>query len=202
MTTHKGDKGRQSGDNWGRGQSGDNWGRGQLGKGTIRNCLPLSRVLRSFGVSCTCSKGFEVGKGQSGQDWGLRARLSRVFDPADGKTVMLAFDHGYFQGPTSGLERIDLNIAPLAEEADALMCTRGSLRTSISPATQSGLVLRASGGPTHAGSSRTYRLRRINSALWGHFSANLQNSSLALVEKKPFLQNIDSVSQFLEMLHS
>ena len=60
-------------------------------------------------------------KGLAGQDWGMRARLSRIFDPADGKTVMLAFDHGYFQGPTSGLERLDRSIVPLVPQADALM---------------------------------------------------------------------------------
>jgi len=87
-------------------------------------------------------------KGQSGQDWGMRARLSRVFDPADGKTVMLAFDHGYFQGPTSGLERLDRSILPLVPQADALMCTRGALRTTIPPQNGKGIVLRASGGPS------------------------------------------------------
>lgn len=87
-------------------------------------------------------------KGQSGQDWGLRARLSRVFDPTDGKTVMLAFDHGYFQGPTSGLERLDRSILPLVPQADALMCTRGALRTTIPANNGKGIVLRASGGPS------------------------------------------------------
>lgn len=87
-------------------------------------------------------------RGASNLDWGMQNRLSRILDPQTGRTVMLAFDHGYFQGPTSGLERIDLNIAPLAAQADALMCTRGALRTSIPPATQAGLVLRASGGPS------------------------------------------------------
>jgi 3-hydroxy-5-phosphonooxypentane-2,4-dione thiolase len=87
-------------------------------------------------------------RGAGNLDWGMQNRLSRILDPRTGRTVMLAFDHGYFQGPTSGLERIDLNIAPLSELADALMCTRGALRTSISPATRSGLVLRASGGPS------------------------------------------------------
>lgn len=91
--------------------------------------------------------GFHL-KGQSGQDWGLRARLSRVFDPSDGKTVMLAFDHGYFQGPTSGLERLDRSILPLVPQADALMCTRGALRTTIPADNGKGIVLRASGGPS------------------------------------------------------
>ncbi len=87
-------------------------------------------------------------RGAANLDWGMQNRLSRILDPRTGRTVMLAFDHGYFQGPTSGLERIDLNIAPLADAADALMGTRGALRSSLPPATRAGLVLRASGGPS------------------------------------------------------
>ena len=51
---------------------------------------------------------------------------------------MLAIDHGYFQGPTSGLERVDVNIVPLVPFADALMLTRGILRTSIPSASANG----------------------------------------------------------------
>lgn len=87
-------------------------------------------------------------RGANGLDWGMRNRLSRILDPATGRTVMLAFDHGYFQGPTSGLERIDLDIAPLAAHADALMATRGAFRTSIPTGTRAGVVVRASGGPS------------------------------------------------------
>jgi len=87
-------------------------------------------------------------RGAGNLDWGMQNRLSHILNPDTGRTVMLAFDHGYFQGPTSGLERIDLNIAPIAGQADALMGTRGALRTSISPGSQCGLVLRASGGPS------------------------------------------------------
>jgi len=68
-------------------------------------------------------------KGAGALDWGMQNRLARIFNPASGRTVMLAFDHGYFQGPTTGLERIDLNIVPLIPYADVLMCTRGA-RTS------------------------------------------------------------------------
>ena len=53
-------------------------------------------------------------KGSGALDWGMQNRLARIFDPASGRTVMLAIDHGYFQGPTSGLERVDVNIVPLA----------------------------------------------------------------------------------------
>jgi putative autoinducer-2 (AI-2) aldolase len=87
-------------------------------------------------------------KGAGSYDWGMKNRFARIFRPETGKTVMLAFDHGYFQGPTSGLERIDLKIAPLAPFADALMLTRGALRTSIPPTHRGGIVMRASGGPS------------------------------------------------------
>ena len=66
-------------------------------------------------------------KGAENLPWGMKDRLSRIFNPKTGKAVMLAFDHGFIMGPTSGLERIDLNIVPLIEYADCLMCTRGIL---------------------------------------------------------------------------
>ena len=87
-------------------------------------------------------------KGSSGLDWGMQSRLARVFRPATGRTVMLAIDHGYFQGPTTGLERVDLSIVPLLSYADALMTTRGMVRSTIPPASGTPIVLRASGGPS------------------------------------------------------
>jgi len=85
-------------------------------------------------------------KGANSLDWGMKNRLGRIFNPASGKTVMLAVDHGYFQGPTTGLERIDVSIVPLVQFADALMITRGALRTSIPPEMSKPVVLRSSGG--------------------------------------------------------
>jgi 3-hydroxy-5-phosphonooxypentane-2,4-dione thiolase len=87
-------------------------------------------------------------KGCNSVDWGMKNRLSRIFDPQSGKTVMLAIDHGYFQGPTTGLERVDVTILPLLPYADTLMLTRGILRTIIPPTFGKGIVLRASGGPS------------------------------------------------------
>ncbi|MEZ5788436.1 MAG: 3-hydroxy-5-phosphonooxypentane-2,4-dione thiolase [Xanthobacteraceae bacterium] len=81
-------------------------------------------------------------------DWGMKNRMARVFNPATGRTVMLAIDHGYFQGPTTGLERIDLSIVPLLPLCDALFCTRGILRSVIPAESQKPMVLRASGGPS------------------------------------------------------
>ncbi len=70
-------------------------------------------------------------KGAGSLDWGMKNRLARIFNPDSGRTVMLAIDHGYFQGPTTGLERIDLSILPLVPYADTLMLTRGILRSVI-----------------------------------------------------------------------
>jgi len=87
-------------------------------------------------------------KGSHQLDWGMKNRLARVFAPATGRTVMLAIDHGYFQGPTTGLERIDLSIVPLLPNCDALFCTRGVLRSVIPADLTKPTVLRASGGPS------------------------------------------------------
>lgn len=85
-------------------------------------------------------------KGSESLDWGMKNRLSRIFNPKTGKTVMLAVDHGYFQGPTTGLERIDINILPLLPYADTLMLTRGILRSIVPPSITIPIVVRASGG--------------------------------------------------------
>lgn len=85
-------------------------------------------------------------KGSNSLDWGMKNRLSRIFNPISGRTVMLAVDHGYFLGPTAGLERIDVNIVPLIPHADTLMITRGALRTMVPPDTQKSIVLRVTGG--------------------------------------------------------
>ena len=87
-------------------------------------------------------------KGCHQLDWGMKNRMARVFNPESGRTVMLAIDHGYFQGPTTGLERIDLNIVPLLPQCDALFCTRGILRSLIPASSPKPMVLRASGGPS------------------------------------------------------
>jgi putative autoinducer-2 (AI-2) aldolase len=87
-------------------------------------------------------------KGSHQLDWGMKNRLARTFNPASGRTVMLAIDHGYIQGPTTGLERIDLSIVPLLPQCDALFCTRGILRSVIPADSTKPMVLRASGGPS------------------------------------------------------
>ena len=79
-------------------------------------------------------------------DWGMQNRLASVINPQTNRCVMLAVDHGYFQGPTTGLEQPGETIAPLLEYADALMLTRGVLRNTVTPGARVPIVLRVSGG--------------------------------------------------------
>lgn len=79
-------------------------------------------------------------------DWGMRNRFARIVKPEDGRAVMLAVDHGYFLGPTSGLEEPRKTIEPLLPYADSIMLTRGVLRTSVDPSRNIPVVLRVSGG--------------------------------------------------------
>jgi putative autoinducer-2 (AI-2) aldolase len=84
-------------------------------------------------------------------DWGMKNRLSQIIKPETGRTVMLAVDHGYFLGPTTKLENARETIKPLLPYADALMLTRGILRTSVNPEANIPIVLRVSGGSSTVG---------------------------------------------------
>ncbi len=84
-------------------------------------------------------------------DWGLQNRISRIIKPNDGKSVMLAVDHGYFLGPTESLEQPKKTIQPLLKYCDSLMLTRGILRTSVDPRFPVPVVLRVSGGSSIIG---------------------------------------------------
>ncbi len=89
--------------------------------------------------------GFHV-KGMDHCDWGMKDRLSRIFRKGSGNTVMLAFDHGYIMGPTSGLERLDIALPPLIPEVDVLMGTRGAIRSCVPPDFNKAIALRCSAG--------------------------------------------------------
>ncbi len=108
----------------------------------------VSEAQKSFHLDVPQTSDVFFLKGSNSYDWGFKNRLARIFNPNSGKTVMLAFDHGYFQGPTTGLERIDVSIVPIAPYADALMLTRGILRSIIPPSLPKAIVMRASGGPS------------------------------------------------------
>lgn len=84
-------------------------------------------------------------------DWGMKNRLSRIIRPETGRTVMLAVDHGYFLGPTTGLEQPGKTVAPLLPYADTLMLTRGVLRSCVPAEANVPIVLRVSGGTSILG---------------------------------------------------
>lgn len=102
----------------------------------------------NFGLNTPADTSSFYLKGMNSSSWGIKNRMSRIFNRKSGRTVMLAFDHGFLMGPTSGLERIDLNIAPLAEEADCLMGCRGMIRTSIPAENTKPICLRTDSGTT------------------------------------------------------
>jgi len=83
-------------------------------------------------------------------DWGMKNRLARLVQP-DGHCLFLPIDHGYFQGPTSRLERPGETIKPLLPYFDALFVTRGVLRSAIDPENTKPIILRVSGGTSMVG---------------------------------------------------
>lgn len=105
-----------------------------------------SVLEKDYGIGvCPPQQSFHV-KGMEHVDWGMKNRLSKIFNPKSKRTLMLAFDHGYIMGSTAGLERLDLTIPPLVEYADCLMATRGALRSCIDPAHDKAIALRCSAG--------------------------------------------------------
>ena len=107
-----------------------------------------NQEAKDYGIGVPVEKKAFFLKGLDHADWGIKDRMGRIFDSKSGHTVMLAFDHGYIMGPTSGLERIDLSIVPLIEHADCIMCTRGVLRSCIPPQVNKPISLRYSAGTT------------------------------------------------------
>lgn len=78
-------------------------------------------------------------------EWGMKNRLAQLIQP-DGRALFLPIDHGYFQGPTRKLEQPGKTIGPLMPYADAIMLTRGILRSSVDPNNTKPIILRVSGG--------------------------------------------------------
>lgn len=101
-------------------------------------------------------------KGIDHYEWGLKTRMSRIFNPESGRTVMLAFDHGYFMGPTRGLERLDLVVPPLVPHVDALMATRGALRSCVEPTHGKAIVIRSSAGSSVLNDDLSFENRAVD----------------------------------------
>ena len=105
-----------------------------------------NRQAKEYGIGIPVQRKLFHVKGADHLDWGMKNRLAQIFNQQSGKTLMLAFDHGYIMGSTAGLERLDINIPPLIEHADVLMATRGALRSAIMPDHRKAIALRCSAG--------------------------------------------------------
>ena len=82
-------------------------------------------------------------------DWGKTNRMAQVFRPnaqGEAHTVMLAVDHPYFYGPTTGLEDPRESILPLVPYADAISPAKGTLVYSLDPLVPTPVILRVTGG--------------------------------------------------------
>ncbi|HLG30179.1 MAG TPA: 3-hydroxy-5-phosphonooxypentane-2,4-dione thiolase, partial [Candidatus Brocadiales bacterium] len=83
-------------------------------------------------------------------EWGMKNRLSQVI-ASDGRCLFMPIDHGYFQGPTTKLEKPGETLEPLLPYCDAVFCTRGVLRSAINPSNTKPIILRVSGGTSMVG---------------------------------------------------
>jgi len=81
-------------------------------------------------------------------DSGIQSRMNRIINPKDKRVVMLAVDHPYFQGPTTGLRNMSNTIKTLLPYCDCLMTTRGAVRSNIAPEDVGSkpIMLRVTGG--------------------------------------------------------
>ncbi len=81
-------------------------------------------------------------------DIGIQSRMNRIISPKDNRVVMLAIDHPYFQGPTTGLRNMGKTIKTLLPYCDCLMTTRGAVRSNIAPEDVGSkpVMLRVTGG--------------------------------------------------------
>ncbi|MBI2979641.1 MAG: fructose-bisphosphate aldolase [Chloroflexi bacterium] len=88
---------------------------------------------------------------------GKRNRMNRILNPASGKGLIIAVDHGMALGPTTGLVDIARTIRTLSAtgKVDAWLITKGILTTCFEPDGRQGIILRASGAATIAGEDLT-----------------------------------------------
>jgi putative autoinducer-2 (AI-2) aldolase len=120
---------------------------------------------KNFGIGMPQKQeGFFL-KGNEHASWGIKSRLSQVFNEKSGRTVMLAFDHGFIMGPTSGLERIDLTINPLIQYSDCIMCCRGILRSVVPPTCNKPISYRFDAGTSILTSLNDQSLQDIEEAI-------------------------------------
>ncbi len=123
------------------------------------------REGNNFGVGIPVERQNFYIKGHDHVGWGLKNRLANMFNKKSGNSVMLAFDHGFLMGPTSGLERVDLNILPLAPYVDVMMGCKGMIRSTVPADCETPIALRADAGTTILTTMNDNIVMDINEAL-------------------------------------
>lgn len=132
-------------------------------------------------------------KGAQHAGWGVKNRLSRIFNSKTGRTVMLAFDHGAVMESTAGLDRLDAAVQPLVYFADALMCTRGAVRTIVPPETRKPICLRFSAGTTELSELNRDSLIDIDDAIRLNASAIAVTVALGEKHEAKTIENLAAV---------
>ncbi|MEG1894717.1 MAG: 3-hydroxy-5-phosphonooxypentane-2,4-dione thiolase [Oscillospiraceae bacterium] len=120
------------------------------------------KTAKDYHLDVKAKQGTFHVKGMENCDWGMKDRLSRIFNPQSGRTVMLAFDHGYIMGATQGLERLDIVVPQLAPYADVFMATRGAIRSCVPPSFNKALALRCSAGSSVLDDDMSHEVIGVN----------------------------------------
>ena len=135
-------------------------------------------------------------KGAGNLDWGMKKHLSNIFSPKSGNTVMFAFDHGYFMGSVSGLERLDLLIPQLQNHVDVLMATRGAFRTSVRPDCGKAIALRVTSGSSMLNDDLSHEVVAVNIQEAIKMNADCM-AVQTFIGAEGQLQSIDNLSQVI-----
>lgn len=85
--------------------------------------------------------------------YGKSIRMNRIFNKSDGRSVIVAIDHGGIAGPVKGIENPAEVIRDcVAARADAVLGTRGLVKASLGEWDRTtGIILRLTGGFTVLG---------------------------------------------------
>lgn len=122
-------------------------------------------------------------------------RINRIIG-ADGKSVIIAFDHAGFMGPMPGLERPGKLLEDLSTSGvDAVLTTMGVVRRYSDKFGKLGLILRADGGSSIKGpqTGSIHRLFSIEDAARLGADAVICMGMIGFPEEPSSLQNLASL---------
>jgi len=131
-------------------------------------------------------------KGMDNAGWGMKNRLSRIFNPKTGRTVMLAFDHGSIMATTTGIDSLSASIVPLIHFSDSIICTRGVVRSIVPVSSRKPVCLRFSAGSTELSELNNDSLIDITEALRLNASAIAVTVALGDKQEARMIANLSA----------